>query len=455
MSGIGFELRKLLSGNSLLGVVRAYGYAGIISSGPWVISIVGIICLNFLKYFEFIPVAHIQQFQISVTYLVALSLIFSAFTQHSFIRYVSDRLYEKQFDMILPNYNGVLFFLTALSGLVGFGISLFFIHQTWMYRLLFASSFVVLCDIWFTTNLLTGLKNYKTLLFVFFMGYGLTILFDYVFQNFELEGLMCGFFMGQSVLLFGLMVALYRFFPSNSFIGFDFLKHGRVFLSLIFVGLFYNLGIWIDKFIFWYSPFTSQSVIGPLRFSMIYDVPIFLAYLTIIPGMAIFLFRMETDFVDCYKQYYSTLEKGEPLFNIIKARYDLIDVSKRGLFDIIRYQGITIFIVFILGPQILTFLKISKYYVYLLNVDVVGTSLLVIFLALLNIIFYLDRMRHALLLTGLFFLLNLIFTLITLHLGVFYFGDGFVMALLIVDVIAAILLDHDFSQLEYLTLMKR
>ncbi|MGC8001539.1 exopolysaccharide Pel transporter PelG, partial [Salmonella enterica] len=70
--------------------------------------------------------------------------------------------------------------------------------------------------------------------------------------------------------------------------------------SLMAIGLLYNTAIWIDKAMFWYTPETSQAIIGPLRASVIYDLPVFLAYLSIIPGMAIFLLRMETDFVEDY-----------------------------------------------------------------------------------------------------------------------------------------------------------
>ncbi len=453
MAGIGFELRKLLRDNTFLGLARAYGYAGIISAGPWVISIFGIIGLNFLKYFKAIPAATIQDFQISITYLIALSLIFSGFTQHSFTRYVSDRIYEKKFSMIIPSYNGLLLLLIIASGAIGWGIAMLFHQQDLFYKILFASSFVILCAVWYTSNLLSGLKAYRMLLFVFFIGYGLTILLDYFLRAYFLDGLMLGFFIGQFVLLFGMMITLYQYYPSHHFISFDFLKKGRTLFSLVFVSIFYNLGIWVDKFIFWYAPFTSHHVIGPLRASMIYDVPIFLAYITIIPGMAIFLFRMETDFVEYYQQYYTAIEKGDTLFNIMHARYQLTDVSQKGLIDIARFQGITIFIVFALGPQILSWLRISKHFIYLLNIDVVGTSLLVLFLALMNILFYFARCKEALLLSILFFVLNLGFTLLTLHLGVFYFGYGFVMALLIVDIIAAILLDRDFNNLEYKTFM--
>ena len=46
MAGIGFELRKLLNKRSYTGLLQAYAYAGIISSGPWVLSIVGIMLIG-------------------------------------------------------------------------------------------------------------------------------------------------------------------------------------------------------------------------------------------------------------------------------------------------------------------------------------------------------------------------------------------------------------------------
>ena len=49
MAGIGFELRKLLQKESYFGLFQAYAYAGIISSGPWVLSIVGILFVGFLS----------------------------------------------------------------------------------------------------------------------------------------------------------------------------------------------------------------------------------------------------------------------------------------------------------------------------------------------------------------------------------------------------------------------
>ena len=71
MAGIGFELRKLLKKDSLLGLVQAYAYAGVIGSGPWVLSIVGILAVGLLASTLRTPTGGVVAFQVSVTWLIA------------------------------------------------------------------------------------------------------------------------------------------------------------------------------------------------------------------------------------------------------------------------------------------------------------------------------------------------------------------------------------------------
>ena len=119
MAGIGFELRKLLRRDSLLGMMQAYAYAGIISSGPWVLSIVGILVIGLMSVSMVVPEFLITQFQVSVTYLVAFSLTITGFVQLAFTRFTSDRLFEKRADIILPNFNGILLWVTLVTRILG------------------------------------------------------------------------------------------------------------------------------------------------------------------------------------------------------------------------------------------------------------------------------------------------------------------------------------------------
>ena len=115
------------------------------------------------------------------------------------------------------------------------------------------------------------------------------------------------------------------FLPREQLIRFDFARADMLYPSLMAIGLLYNLGIWVDKFMFWYFPDTSDAVIGHLQASVIYDLPVFLSYLSIIPGMAVFLVRFETDFVEWYDKFYNAVRDGGSLDYIEQMRDEQVE----------------------------------------------------------------------------------------------------------------------------------
>lgn len=454
MAGIGFELRKLLERDSLLSLIQAYVYAGVISSGAWMLSIIGILVIGVFSLSIVVPNFLITQFQVSVTYLIAMSLCLTGFFQLAFTRFTADRLFEKKEDIILPNFSGLMLTVTVLSGLIGLlAVFTLFPNQNLIYRLLMLSGFVIMSNVWIATIFLSGMKHYKAILLMFALGYGLTVILALFLRHFGLEGLMTGFVLGQFVLLVGMLTLILYYYPSSYFISFAFLDKQYLYPTLVMVGFFYNLGIWIDKFIFWFHTDTSIHVIGALRASPIYDVPIFLSYIFIIPGMAVFLMKMETEFVDYYNRYYEAVRSGGSLSYIESMRYEMIYTARRGIFQIINIQIIVALGVLVTGNFILTWLGISTLYFPLLLVDVVSVGLQVVFLSILNVFFYLDRRRITLLLTGLFVLFNGLFTVATLWLGPVFYGYGFAAALMCVVMIGFYLLDSTFESLEYDTFM--
>lgn len=454
MAGIGFELRKILTRNTFSSSAAAYGLSSLISTGPWVISILGILVLGVLVPTSSAYHSLVVQFQVSVTYLIALSLIISGLGQHSFTRYIADQIFLNKVYKVIPNLNGLLFIYTSIGGVLAFIFVVgWFPQQSILYHFLFVANFVLLTNIWLITNLLAGLKAYKLIVLAFFLGYGTTLLVAYFIWDLGLEGLMFSFFLGQLVIFTLLNLAIYQHYKSNFLINFDFLKKGKMHHLLILTGFTYNLGIWIDKFVFWYTPSTSFPVIGPLRASLIYDIPIFLAYLALIPGMAVFLLRVETDFVDYYHQFYNAIRNGLSLSYIRTMRNKMVDYGQDAIYDIFKVQAVTIIVIFLTGGQILHLLHISPIYKNLFFIDVIGTSLQVVLLAILNILFYLDKRKDAFVLSVLFFVLNLIFTMISIHMGPFFYGFGFTIALGLVCSYGMYLLNYEFTDLDYKAIM--
>jgi len=455
MAGIGFELRKLLRKDSYFGLLRAYGYAGIISSGPWVLSILVIMALGFLSL-GLVPgqSQSVNQFLVSVTYIVAASLILSGLAQLVFTRFVADRLFENKQATILPNLVGLLTVVNLTAAALGLAVLITLFGDTsLLYRIEMFMGFVLLTNIWCIAVFITGMKAYRQVLWAFGFGYGVTFVLGMALRRYNLEGLLGGFVVGQAVLFYTLLFLVLRYYPGDRMFAFDLRRADQTFRSLILTGFFYNLGIWADKFLFWFNPATSEPVIGPLRASPIYDFPIFLAYLSIVPGMAVFLIRMETDFAERYDAFYTAVRGGDTLGHIEQRLDRMVDTVRQGIYDIFKIQGITIAALLLLGPSLIEWLGFSPYYVPLFNIDIVAVGVQVLFMAILNVLFYLDRLRLALILCLVFLVSNVLLTLVTQYLGAIFYGYGFALSLMLSSLIGLVVLDREFQQLTYQTFM--
>ncbi len=454
MAGIGFELRKLLKKDTLSGLLQAYAFAGVIGSGPWVLSIVGILVIGFLSSAVVVPAFLVTQFQTSVTYLIASSLVVTGCAQLAFTRFVSDRIFEKREDLILGNLNGLLMAVVLISAALG-TLALFIVlpGEGVIYRLLMLAGFVLMCCIWIVTIFLSGLKRYQAIVSLFAVGYAITVGLALLLRPFGLEGLMAGFVVGHFVLLAGMWGLVVSHFPQARLVGFDFAKREWIYGSLVAIGLLYNLGVWADKFMFWYFPDTSEPIIGHLRASLIYDLPVFLAYLSIIPGMAAFMVRIETDFVEYYDKFYEAVRKGGSLAYIEEMRDEMVYSIRQGLAEIGKIQTLAVLVTFVAGPAILAALNISELYLPLLHIQVIGTGLQVVLLSVLNVFFYLDQRRIILGLCAEFLFLNVVITALSLRLGAAFYGYGFAISVLVTLVTALMLLDHKLRRLEYETFM--
>lgn len=455
MAGIGFELRRILARDTYTSTLQAYLYAGVISSGPWVLSIITVMLVGVISTTALLPDLMVRQFLITVTYLMASTLILTGGLQLFFTRFVSDRLFEKRYADILPNLLGILLLVTLGSGLLGILLLGTLFDQPLMYRLLVLANFVVLCNLWLVIIFLSGMKAYHRILLVMVVGYSLMLLSAWLLEGLGMTGLLLALLVGHGSLLFMFLYDILREYQGDRLIAFDFLDRRQIFISLFFTGLLYNLGVWIDKFIFWYSPGTSNAVIGPLRASMLYDLPIFLAYLAIIPGMAVFLVRIETDFAEWYERLFEAIRGGETLQHIGQLKNEMILSIRQGLLEICKVQGVTVVLLYLFAPGLLDWLGISSYYLPLFYIDLVGVSLQVVYMALLNVFFYLDKRAIVLQLCALFLLLNTALTTLSLYLSPSFFGYGFTLSLLVCVLVGLYRLSSTLDDLEFDTFMGR
>ena len=455
MAGIGFQLRTLLSRDSYAGLLGAYGYAGVASSGPWVVSIGGVLAIGLLATGSVEPPIRVTQFLVSITWLMSASLLLTGPLQLLFARFVADQIYARKSERILPNLFAALSITTFAGGALASAVVHTAFDESLACRLLLVANFVVLCDGWLLLVLLSGVKAYRTVAALFLAAYLASIGGAAVLRPFGLEGLLAGFLIGQAGALFGMLALILRAFPGERRLSFDFLDPRQAHYELAAIGAVFYFGVWADKAAFWLNPGTSEPVFGPLRYSIIYDLPIFFAYLSAIPAMAAFFLRLEADFADRCQEFFRCVRDGAPLDRLTRVKDGMVGCVRRGLAEIVKVQGVTMVLVFVAGPAMLRAAGISPLYLRLLYVDTAAVFLQVVFLAVLNVLFYLDQRKAALALSALFACGNLVLTLLTQRLGPTWYGYGFAASALIASATGLPLLSRKLDHLERDTFMQQ
>ncbi len=455
MAGISIELKRKLSGRKLSSIFQTFAYSAFLSSGAWVISILSIILASYIAARLIQDKSIVLKFQTSVTYLIAFSLILSGPFQLYFSRFAADRIFEKDYKNILPNFMGLIVFNMTIGFILYLPLSIFlFRNVSAIYTLISLFSFVILCGMWIATSLFTALKSYNFIVYSFILGYAVTILMVGFLGHFGLNLLMFAFFVGQTIIFIFMVSAIIYNYPSDKIISFDFLKKKNIYISLIFTGFFYNLGIWADKFVFWFSPITGNTVFAHLRASAVYDAPIFLAYLSIVPGMAVFFLKLEGEFAGYYEEYYRAVIEGKTIEEIYDAGNKMISSARGVFFDVMRIQAIAdIILILFMNDPVFKLFGISLVYIPLFHILLVGTMLQLLFIVAIGFLFYFDKRNASLFSSMVFFLLNLTLSIITVNMGPYYYGYGYAVSLLISIIISVIFIRRFLNEIHYYTYM--
>jgi len=251
-----------------------------------------------------------------------------------------------------------------------------------------------------------------------------------------------------------LSICVFKEFKGIDYLSFEFLKYFKKCRLLIFAGLFYYLGIWVDKFIFWVGP-EGEKVLDLFYTNRYYDTAMFFAYITIVPSLAIFLVQVETNFYKFYSYYFHSIERQNNL-NILKENIDDIIYSiQRTLINLIKIQlGITLTLWYF-ADEVMAFLYLPSMVVSIFKYGVIGALLQALFLIVNIILLYFLNERRVLFHYFLFFILNWGLTVATTYLEFRYYGLGYLVSSFIVLMISMRALNKHVNQLNFFTFMSQ
>ena len=449
MAGIGFELRSMIDQRQgFVAKVRAYACAGLISSGPWLMTILTLTLLNLAAPYLG-GNSDFSMFRALVTYSFAFSLIIVGAGQMAFTRRVADLLYSHKYERVLPAFAATM----LITGLVHAAIGTAFTYAagfTPALACVAVSLFTIIGMTWLALIWLSVTRQYDDVLRAYIYG-TLVAMAGMVLLSLDnaVVGILGAYTAGQAFTLMLLVRTILRGMESGG--GRDFGIFGSLFQfpRLVLFGLFYNVAIWVDKMVFWFG-----DGVGPhpwVQYHPLYDTCSFLAYLTVVPALAVNLIRLETSFYEHYRAYYSAILGGTPLSVIEDKRQRMFENMRESTIRLIRVQGAITIAVIIFAPVIIKFLELPEIGTRVFRLTCLGAFFHVLLLTTVLMQLYFDLRKQAMATAAIFLLLNGGLAWWSVGRGIETYGIGYSIASFLSLLLGYTLLHRALERLDYLT----
>jgi uncharacterized membrane protein len=414
MAGIGFELKRVILRGGIARFIGASLAGTAVVAGPWLLSVLGIFLIQ--RYAGLAFSESPALFSAAIVYCYAFSLIIASGFHYIFTRQISDLIYEdKNREAASALASFLLVTLTVSAGIAPLRPERVVSHPT----LFIISAGVLFVSInlnWVLMCFISLLKSYTGILFVYLGGSLASFLGVMALGTpYATGGALLGYALGQvftTIVLYGMTLA--RFRPSRISLKQFFTYLGR-YRFLFLAGLLYAWATWADKVVFWFA--FGRRVEGSwFRVFDPYDVPIFFAILTLIPGLLYFTIETETSFYPRLREFLRSIA-SEPWLRIQEKKQAMIRSLSTGLREQSLLQLICTAVLVLLAPIIGRGLFGSSVSIPALRITLAAVFFHSLFLSLMIFLFYLELYGRAFLAVFVFFAVNLAASAATAWLG--------------------------------------
>jgi uncharacterized membrane protein len=453
MAGIGFELRRILAEDTYTSMVKGFLYSTVISAGPWLMSV---LCLAGLGIYSiaFLGFEERQTFSSTVVYMFAGSLVGTGLIQMVITRYLSDRLYHGEREALTESFVPVILVTCLIQIPLAVGV-LWGAPLSPAFKVSAGVGFLIISLIWQAMIFLSASRDYVSIVLAFLVGAAISVVGGLLWgRTHGLLGYISGFVLGQFCILALLVLKVTREFGMPGRWDWSFLRYLFEYPQLVGIGLFYNLSIWVDKLLFGLSPYGRITAERFPTYNQ-YDSSMFLAFATMVPAMALFLARTETDFAEVYKRYYDDIFFRRPLRRILESKRAMVDVLAGSFLDLVKLQGLVTFLMVYFADDILKIVDLPYSQTSMFRFGLIGAFMQVLMLFVHVILLYFDLRGTVMGLTLVFLVANILLSAASLALGFPYYGAGFTAACFVGLLAAVVVLYWSVTDLEYITFAKR
>jgi uncharacterized membrane protein len=453
MAGIGFELKKLFAKKGLILNIRANLYASVVVTGP---MLLGAILLFALRYFAQLAGASNREqneFIVIITYSLLFPLLLTSLVSFILTRFVADMIYEEKYQRILPSMYGAISICLTV-GAIGWAIFLFISNAPFEYNVF---SFLLFCTavvVWIQMSYTSMAKDYMGILKGFGIGIITSLAFDclfiFVFHFPVVQSSLAATCIGYGIMMITFTVILHDYFPVGSGSAFKFLEWVDKYPALSLVGFFSMFGLFIHLLIMWMSPW-GEHVVGLFYQAPEHDLPALFAFMTSLVTTVNFVTSVEVNFYPKYRLYFSLLNEGGSLSDISEAYKVMVAVLRQELFFLAQIQLFVEILVIVLAGAILPNIGMGfrSNMLGLFRVLCIGYGLFAVGNSLMLFLLYFNYYRGALLVASTLAVVNTAATLYTITLPQYYYGFGFVVAGLLMYLVAWERLSSYINHLDY------
>jgi len=447
MAGIGFVLRKLSRQNNLSGVILAYCHSALASSGPWIFTS---LTLGAIMMFgeKFTSILELYNFRLIVIYNFSFSLVFSGAFLMIITRYLSDLIYKKKLSRVSSLFFGALIVTLSFEMPVVFWFYIFYVDLPDILAFSAIINFTLINIIWISSVFLTALRTYRVITFSFIAGLGISFMVATSWSRFGSLGIVSGFNVGLVFIVSMLFACILSEYLYKIYRPFRFLRYFIKYWDLALAGLLYNLANWVDKWVMWSVPEAEINSSGFISYPN-YDSAMFLAYLSIIPAMAFFLFSIETGFFEKYVTFYRDIQRGAT-YNRIKNNQ--LEIIKNILFSaknfLIVQLSISVTVILVAG-HIFEYFGINYLQIGMFRYGVLGSFFQILALFISILFFYFDARKQALIIYLVFFISNFSLTLLFSNMGFSYYGYGYFLSCVLTFLVSSVMIASYLNNLIY------
>jgi polysaccharide biosynthesis protein PelG len=455
MAGIALTIRDLQNEDDLLAPVAALANAAVIAAGPWIYTALAIAAINEAAGNTGSEDRH-ATFAITLSWIFSLSLVSCTPVMLIGMRVLADELYLNRLQEVRT-----LFALTTVAGGVvsltaASTVFLIFVDVSLKVGLIVIAGAQLAGMLWIALAFCGAAREYLWVSMAFAIGLVTGVVLAVVAVRLELGGdyMIIGFLVGLLIVFLILSVRLIVLFPTApNGMGASLamlLMRVRREPILAFGAFASGVGVWVDKWILWNSTYGSLDP-NRLPHAPLYDTPMFVASLTVVPALALFVTALQTTFISSYRTYTSAIDSHGTLRSIEYHAEQFSRTTLKTLVTIIVTQAAVCVVVVLAAPAIIESTGLLFVQMGILRQGTIGALFQYMFISSSAILVFLNATRLYAVLQFVFATAIAATAFVSLNLSVEYLAVGYMLTCMLAGIASFALLVWVLRNVSYRT----